>query len=112
MKRKSEVRSPSQITEKLNKQARTTENSGLSYTPELPENKMADITMELNKIPDDKEIQDQLGSFADEKTLAVCKLVINHNAHKLDTLLVALKDHTEKSITKAVQIATETMKTR
>ena len=63
MKRKSEVRSPSQIAESVNKQARIAENKGLSYTPELPGDKMADLTMELNKIPDDKEIQDQLGPY-------------------------------------------------
>ena len=59
MKRSIDVRSPSQIEENPNKQARIVSTPEFS-SPGLPVYKMAAITKEFYT-PDDKEIQDQLG---------------------------------------------------
>lgn len=103
MKRKTDVRSPQQITENANKSQRTSHNSGLELDPVcVHSNKMAAM-MEL-EVPtiSAKDIQDELGIHGDEKLMALVKVIFSKQAEMMNAFLIKVNDQNKESIDLAV----------
>jgi hypothetical protein len=109
MKRKTECRSPEQITENASKTQRINNSSGLESGLSLHSNKMAAmLDMEVPHISQE-EIQDQLGPHGDEKSLAMINLILSKQAEQMNSFLYKVHGQHKEAIAEAVALATHTV---
>ena len=115
MKRKTDARSPQQVQENSNKLARITDisdsNSEVDCLPSHSNKMAAMMDLELEPITE-HEIYDQLGEHGDDKSHAICNVILQYQNDQNNKLLSKLKDHSTELIGKAVKIATDTMESK